>query len=261
MTSLSQKVILVTGANGGFGQQFVKQFLEQGAYLVLTDINQEALEKSVEKIMQSIPNCKGKVLSIFGADLSTKQGCEEVFKTALSGSQKVDILINNAGMINYGSFHEIPAEKWEKLIDVNVLSLMRLSHHFMKYFADKKQGHILNISSVSGFIPTGHGVPYSTSKFAVRGFGLGLHQEAKKLGVKITNVYPFYSPTPLLNTATDGSSKTGTLPKFLYDSPELIVKAAIKGLRKGKLNVYPGWLPRLLFNVNKIFPIPAYLGK
>ena len=261
MKSLSQKVILVTGAAGGFGQQFIKQFLEQGANLILTDINDEILKKVSSEIFTSIPNCKGKILGTFASDISTKQGCESVYNQALSVSSNIDILINNAGLINYGLFHEIPVEKWERMMQVNLMAVMYLSHHFMGYFAKKKAGHILNISSVSGFVPTAHGIPYSTSKFAVRGFGLALSKEAKQFNVNVTNVYPFYSPTPLLQTATDGSAKTKSIPKFLYDSPELIVKAAVKGLRKNKLNVYPGVLPRLIFNFIKLFPITANLDK
>lgn len=261
MKSLSQKVIVVTGAAGGFGQQFIKQFLEQGAHLILTDINKEVLEKVSTEILNAIPNCNGKVLGTFPSDLSTKQGCEEAFENAKSISENIDILINNAGLINYGLFHEIPVEKWEMLMEVNLMAVMRLSHKFMRYFVNKKAGHILNISSVSGYIPTSNGIPYSTSKFAVRGFGIALHREAKPLGINVTNVYPFYSPTPMLNTKVEGSAKPGTLPKFLYDSPELIVKAAVKGLRKNKKSVYPGILPRLLFNVNKLFPISSNLGK
>jgi len=261
MKSISQKVILLTGAAGGFGQEFTKQLLEQGAHLILTDINKDDLDSASSKIFQSIPNCSGKILGVFASDLSTKEGCEATYKNAKSISENIDVLINNAGLINYGLFHEIPAEKWEMLMEVNLMALMRLSHRIMAYFAEKKSGHILNISSVSGYIPTSQGIPYSTSKFAVRGFGLALNREAKPLGINVTNVYPFYSPTPLLNTKTEGSATPGTLPKFLYDSPELIVKAAIKGLRKNKRNVYPGILPRLLYSVNKLFPISGNIGK
>jgi short-subunit dehydrogenase len=261
MKSLSQQVIVVTGAAGGFGQQFIKQLLEQEAHLILTDINKENLEKNSSEILKSIPNCKGKILGVFASDLSTKKGCEETYLNAKSISPQINILINNAGLINYGLFHEIPIEKWERLMQVNIMAVMYLSHSFMNYFVSKKEGHILNISSVSGYIPTSNGAPYSTSKFAVRGFGMALHGEAKQFGINVSNVYPFYSPTPLLQTKTDGSAKTQTIPKFLYDSPELIVSAAIKGLRKNKLHIYPGILSHLLYTLTKFFPIVANLSR
>lgn len=261
MKSLKDKVILITGAAGGFGQQFIHQFLEQGAQLIVTDINKEQLEKVSSEILKSIPDCKGKILGVFASDLSTKNGCNETFIKAVSISPNIDILINNAGLINYGLFHEIPIEKWEKLMQVNVMAVMYLSHYFMNYFVPKKSGHILNISSVSGYIATSYGAPYSTSKFAVRGFGMALHKEAKEFGINVTNVYPFYSPTPLLQTQTDGSSVTQQLPKFLYDSPELIVRSAIKGLRKNKLHVYPGILPRIIYTATKFWPIVGNMSK
>src|ERR1019366_3224628 len=134
MKSLSQQVIVVTGAAGGFGQQFIKQLLEQEAHLILTDINKENLEKNSSEILKSIPNCKGKILGVFASDLSTKKGCEETYLNAKSISPQINILINNAGLINYGLFHEIPIEKWERLMQVNIMAVMYLSHSFMNYF-------------------------------------------------------------------------------------------------------------------------------
>ncbi len=259
--SISQKVVVVTGAAGGFGQEFIKQFLEQGAYLILTDMNKDNLEKVSSEIYHSIPNCKGKILGVFASDLSTKAGCEQTYSNAIAISPQIDILINNAGLINYGFFHEIPLEKWERLMQVNVMAVMYLSHSFMKYFVTKGSGHIMNISSVSGFIATSKGAPYSTSKFALRGFGMALHNEAKEFGINVTNVYPFYSPTPLLNTQSDGSSETKTTPKFLLDSPQLIVRSAIKGLRRNKLHVYPGMLSHLIYMGTKFWPIVGNLAK
>ena len=261
MKSLKGKVILVTGAAGGFGQEFIKQFLELEAHLILTDINKTVLEKIAGEIVESIPNCKGKILGIISSDLSSRKGCEETYINAKLITPDIDILINNAGLINYGLFHEIPLEKWERLMNVNVMAVMYLSHSFMNYFVQRKRGHILNISSVSGFVATAGGTPYSTSKFAIRGFGMALQKEAKPFGVNVTNVYPFYSPTPLLNAQTEGSSTSQSFPKFLMDSPQLIVRSAIKGLRKNKSHVYPGILSPVIYFVSRFFPVVGNLAK
>ncbi len=90
---------------------------------------------------------------------------------------------------------------------------------------------------------------------------MALHGEAKQFGVNVTNVYPFYSPTPLLNTPTEGNFKVQKTPKFLYDSPELIVRSAIKGLRKNKLHVYPGVISRALYQAIKFWPIVGNMAK
>lgn len=261
MKSLSGKKIIITGAAGGFGKEFTKQLLEQGAELILTDIQSSVLEKSSSEIKASIPTCKGKILGIIEANLSTKEGCDTVIEQALKLSPEIDVLINNAGLISYGYFHEMPSEKWETLMNVNVMALMRLSHAFMGYFVKQKKGHILNISSVAGFAGTASGAPYSASKFAVRGFGMSLHSEAKQFGIQITNVYPFYSPTPLLSTKPDGSAKVDKTPDFLYSSPQTIVRAAITGLRKNKLHVYPGIISRLIFFAIKFWPITGKLSR
>ena len=146
-------------------------------------------------------------------------------------------------------------------MNVNLMAPMYLSHHFMNHFVKQGNGHILNVSSVSGFVATSSGAPYSTSKFGVRGFGMALHGEAKQFGINVTNVYPFYSPTPLLSTASDGNFKVSKTPNFLYSSPESIVNAAINGLRKNKLHVYPGAISRILYFAIKFWPIVGNLAK
>jgi short-subunit dehydrogenase len=261
MKNISQKVILITGAAGGFGQEFTKQLLEQGSFLILTDINNEQLQKCSSEIFKSLPSCKGKILGTFSSDLSSKNGCEEAFKKAQAISSSIDILINNAGLVNYGAFHEIPIEKWEQLMQVNLMAPMYLSHHYLNAFNKKGNGHIVNIDSVSGYIATAYGAPYSTSKFGLRGFGMALHAEAKEFGIHVTNVYPFYSPTPLLNTKTEGNFNTPKTPSFLYSSPKTIVSAAINGLRNNKLHVYPGIISKFLYNAIKFWPIVGSLAK
>ena len=261
MKNISQKIILITGAAGGFGQEFTKQLLQQGSSLILTDINNEQLQKCSSEIFKSIPSCTGKILGTFASDLSSKIGCEEAFQKAQTISSSIDILINNAGLINYGAFHQIPIDKWEQLMQVNLMAPMYLSHHFLNAYHKRGSGHIVNISSVSGYIATAYGAPYSTSKFGLRGFGMALHAEAKEFGIHVTNVYPFYSPTPLLNAKTDGNFKTAKTPSFLYSSPQTIVSAAINGLRKNKLHVYPGIISKLLFDAIRFWPIVGSLAK
>lgn len=261
MKSLEKKTILLTGAAGGFGQEFTKQLLLKGAYLILTDINKENLEKISQDLLLSLPNCKGKIIGVIAADISSKSGCKELFEEALTVSPQIDILINNAGLITYGAFNEIPVEKWETLMQVNLMAPMFLSHYYINQNKNRKSGHIVNISSVAGFVATAYGAPYSTSKFGLRSFGMALHTEAKSMGIHVTNVYPFYSPTPMLHTKTEGGFNTPTTPGFLYSSPQTIVAAAIKGLRKNKLHVYPGVISRFLYNAIKFWPIVGSLAK
>ena len=261
MKNISEKVFLITGAAGGFGQEFTKQLLEKGSHLILTDINNEQLEKHSTEILKSIPLCKGKILGTFASDLSSKAGCEEAFNKARNISAAINVLINNAGLINYGAFHEIPMEKWEQLMQVNLMAPMYLSYHYMNAYIHKGSGHIVNISSVAGFVSTAYGATYSTSKFGLRSFGMALHAEAKEYGINVTNVYPFYSLTPMLNTKTEGSFSTPKTPGFLYSSPETIVSAAIKGMQKNKLHVYPGFISNFLYNAIKFWPIVGSLAK
>jgi len=254
MKSLTGKTILLTGANGGLGQEFTRQLLQEGGKLILTDLDEEGLKRTTKDILAILGHAPGKVLKIIGADISTREGCEKVYQETKPVAE-LDILLNNAGVITYGDFYEVPEEKWEKVISVNLLAPMRLIYLFLPDMLKKGTGHIVNVCSLSGIAGTTQSVPYSASKFGLRGFGISLAGELKGTNIKVSTIYPFWIKTGLLNTPVDGKTKIKSLFRLWTYSPEEVAKASIKGIKKEKGHIYPGFFTKFAGFGARLLPI------
>ena len=177
MTDLNEAVVVLTGATGGFGRELTKQLLQAGSQLILSDIDRSALDKLATEISHDT----GKILACIESDLSTRSGCEVLYQQVKSLDVPVDILINNAGIGLYGRMDEVPNDKWERLMQVNLITPMRLSALFVSEMIERRRGHIVNISSLAGWIVPAGMAHYSSSKFGLRGFSMGLWNEVKAL--------------------------------------------------------------------------------
>ncbi|MFH2066143.1 MAG: SDR family NAD(P)-dependent oxidoreductase [Pseudomonadota bacterium] len=251
MSYLSNKKILLTGAAGGFGSEFIRQLLKKSAHLILSDINEEVLTEKAS-LASGTP---GKIISRIAADLSTPEGCERLYLEVKEKAGNIDIIIHNAGMLTYGYFHETPVDSFYKLMQVNTLAPMHISSLFLQDMVKQRNGHIVFLSSVAGFIPTSFETSYSVSKFAIRGFGMALFGELSKMGISVTNIYPFWADTNILNSPSFGRKRAKRVPSFLVDSSEKVVTAAVKGIENRKLHVYPGFFAKATWWISKLWPM------
>ena len=248
---LEGKTILITGAAGGLGSEFARQLLALGAHILMTDRDKEGLTALIE----SLNSGPGKILGAITSDISSAQGCLDLYNEVYGCAPVLDMLINNAGMINYGNFWEIPGAPWETLMRVNLLAPMRLSHLFAAGMVKRGGGHIAFVCSLSGIASTAMSAPYSASKFGMRGFAMALASELKDKGVNATIIYPSWVNTKLLQSPEYGSEKTGSLNSLLAEDPARVVRGAIKGIRKNKLHVCPGVFAKLVWQAAKLMPI------
>ncbi|MGA7938101.1 MAG: SDR family NAD(P)-dependent oxidoreductase [Kovacikia sp.] len=240
MTQLDQAVILITGASGGFGQVLTHQLLSVHSQLILTDLDAAVLQSAVARTQQDVST--GKVLACLAADLSSREGCEALYRDVIALGFVIDILINNAGIAFFGRMDEVPLEEWERLMQINLLAPMRLSTLFAGAMIARRQGHIVNISSLAGWVAPAGLTHYATSKFGLRGFSEGLYQEVKPYNVQVTAVYPFFSRTPILYQ----SPRYGTLaqdmegfPPQMATDPARVIRSTLQGIRRNQLHVFP----------------------
>lgn len=253
MTDLRDAVIVLTGASGGFGQQFIRQTLMQGSQLILTDIDLPRLEAAADAICNTLGSQgQGKILQCVAADLSTPEGCDTLYAAVEHGRHKTDILINNAGIGMFGRFDETPEDKWEGLMQTNLIAPMRLIHRFVPDMIARRKGHIVNLSSLAGWVGTSGLATYSASKYGLRGFGEALMEELAPYNIHVTNVYPFFSKTPILNSPNYGTQVAPPLPDSVTTDPADVIRQVIQGIQKNKQHVFPDrtaktvhWLKRL----------------
>jgi short-subunit dehydrogenase len=254
MTQLYEAVVLITGASGGFGQELTRQLLEASSQLILTDIDEAILCERVKEIQTRVKT--GNILACLSADLSTREGCETLYHQVKTLNVSIDILINNAGIALYGRMDEIPNEKWERLMQVNLLAPMRLSALFATDMIKSQKGHIVNISSAAGWVGIVGLTPYTASKFGLRGFSEGLFNELKDHNVKVTAVYPFFSRTPILQLEKYGTLAKNNLilPEYLVTDPAKVMSQAIQGIIHNKLHVFPDAAAKGIHLLNRYFP-------
>ncbi|MEM7535909.1 MAG: SDR family NAD(P)-dependent oxidoreductase [Chloroflexota bacterium] len=266
MTVLKDAVVLITGANGGFGQQMTRQLLAKESKLILTDINIDALKETAATISDEVRT--GEILGVFGADLSTPSGCEQIYQQAQEISEQtelsVDVLINNAGIAVAGRADEVPTEKGLQILNINLIAPIRLCELFMAGMIERESGHIVNISSLAGWVgPPGLG-HYAATKFGLRGFGLSLYEELKPFNVHVTTIYPFYSDTPILDSPRYGQLAEETeLRDNAITDPADVVAEMIAGIEANQQHVFPDRTGKIINNINRFVPwmLPALLRR
>ena len=254
MTDLHQATIVLTGATGGFGQELTRQLLQAGSQLILSDLNQTALDSYAAKISSEITT--GKIIACLESDLSHRGGCETLYAQIKTLGIPIDILINNAGIGLFGRMDEVPIDKWERLMQVNLIAPMRLSSLFVAEMIERKKGHIVNISSLAGWIAPGGMAHYSSSKFGLRGFSEGLWNEVKPYNVKVTAVYPFFSRTPILQSERYGTlaQNSSGFPEHLATDPAQVMETTIKAIVNNKLHVFPDKMANSIHLLKQYFP-------
>jgi NAD(P)-dependent dehydrogenase (short-subunit alcohol dehydrogenase family) len=129
MNYYSGKTVLITGAYGGFGLQFIAQFLDSGSSLILSDVTIKNIPEALgPQLAKKLPtDLKKKIIAEIPADLSTTQGCRELYENCKKTGRPVDIIVHNAGIAYAGTLIDIPAELCDKVLAINLLSVMQLN--------------------------------------------------------------------------------------------------------------------------------------
>jgi short-subunit dehydrogenase len=247
MTNPTKKTVLITGAGGGFGSHMVRQFRAAGSKLILTDISDDALRVGIE-------DAGGDLVTSLVTDLSTEQGSDALVEHCQAHGVTPDIVVNNAGIAVAGRLDHVPRERWEALMQLNLLAPMRLCDRFLPAMVERGSGHIVNISSIAGWIGSQGLTSYCASKFGLRGFGMALAGELKGSGVHVTNVYPCFSQTPILDSPQYGYEERRGVPPYLVSDPSDVVANALKGVRRNRLHVFPDRHARLIHYMTRFTP-------
>ncbi len=246
------KTVLITGAFGGFGRHFINQLLEAGANLILSDLTAKRLSEVLEK-----KKWEDRVVAVIEADLSTSQGCTKLYDEFTKLGVRLDMIVHNAGVAFLGQFVDVPLQSSEKLLDINLMSVVRLNSRFLPDLIRQGSGHLIYVSSVAGFVATPFGAPYSASKSGLKAFAMAVHGEIKAQGVRTSITYPFWAKTPIMKSQVFGNSNIRTMPDFFASDPEYVVRITLKGAARGKLNIRPGIFSQIMWQATRLMPIIA----
>lgn len=247
MTDLMGKSVLITGAGGGFGRRMTQQFRAAGCRLILTDLDAQLLHGAEEDAGDAL-------LASFTADLAQEDGCTRLVEACRTEQLLPDVLVNNAGIGVAGRLDHVPAERWEMLMQLNLLAPMRLCREFMPGMVERGSGHIVNISSLAGWVGSQGLSAYCASKFGLRGFGESLAADLAETGVQVTNVYPCFSRTPILDSAQFGYEQRRVVPDNLVSEPGEVVAQIVLGVQRNTLHVFPDKHARRIHYLTRFMP-------
>lgn len=187
----TKKVWLITGASKGLGSALVKKLLNEGCKVAATSRSVERLEKEVGISANFLP---------LEVNVTDEQSLRNAISKAIDTFGGIDVVVNNAGYIQFGTLEELSDKEVRQNFDTNVFGVLNVIRTVMPHFRSKKSGYVINISSIAGFVSTFPGCgSYSATKFALVGLTESLFAEAKEFGVKTTIVYPGYFRTKFLD--------------------------------------------------------------
>lgn len=250
MTDLNDAVVLVTGATGGFGRQMTRQFIEAGSRLLLTDLDPDALES----LRQEFDANGNRILGTITADLGDDAGCRGLHDRIQELGYHPDILVNNAGIAVGGRFDHVPSDRWERVIQVNLLAPMRLCYLFLPRMIERGSGHIVNISSIAGWVGSMNLSSYSATKFGLRGFADSLASDYEENGIRISTVYPCFSRTPILDSDQFGFETRREVPDDMLTDPADVVAEIISGVKRDRRDIFPDRLSRRIYLLKRFAP-------
>lgn len=193
--NLTGRVAIVTGASRGIGKEIALALANEGCSLVVCSRNSEQLFKLKAETESFGVQCEA-----VSTDLRQLDNIKKVVEIAVEKFSKIDILINNAGVITKDGIFGVTEEDWDLLMDINLKAQFFLSQCSLKEMIKNKEGYIINISSTVAFGAKPEVTSYSISKGAIVGLSEALYQEAKKHNVKVSTVYPGVTDTEMLRS-------------------------------------------------------------
>jgi NADP-dependent 3-hydroxy acid dehydrogenase YdfG len=184
-TDLSGQVIAVTGASSGIGEATALACAEAGAAVALAARRTER----IEALAQRINAAGGRALAI-ATDVGEEHEARAFVERAHAELGRLDVLVNNAGVMLLGPIENAPTEEWRRMIHANVFGVLYCSHAALPLMRAQGAGHIVNVSSVAGRVARAGSGVYNLTKFGVGAFSESLRQEGVPLGVRVTIIEP-----------------------------------------------------------------------
>lgn len=192
------KIVVITGASSGLGESTARLLSAQGASVVLGARRVDRLRSLVDELTGS----GGKALSV-STDVTYLDQVKKLVDAAVQTYGRIDVMINNAGLMPQSPLERLKVDEWNQLIDVNIKGVLYGIAAALPYMKQQKAGHIINVSSVAGHkVGPGFAV-YAATKHAVRALSEGLRQEVKPYNIRTTVISPGAVATELPNTTTE----------------------------------------------------------
>ena len=192
------KVVVVTGASSGLGEAAVRLLADHGAKLAIGARRTNRLQALADEI-----ESKGGSIFSLGVDVTEKEQVRNLVERAVGTYGRIDVLINNAGIMPLSPIDRYKTDEWDRMIDVNIKGVLYGIAAVLPHMQKQKSGHIINVASVAGHVLFPTGTVYCATKFAVRAISEGLRQEVKPYDIRTTIISPGAVSSELVETISE----------------------------------------------------------
>lgn len=231
---------LITGASSGIGAALARCFARDGHHLVLVARSEDRLQALADTLHAE----HGTRVDVLPTDL-TQPGAAAALASALRRKRRpIDVLVNNAGVLDQGAFSTLRAERHQRQIDLNVSALTAMLAAFVPAMLARGHGRILNVASIAAFQPVPGLATYAATKAYVLSLTESLAEELRGNGVSVTALCPGITATAMLDGATAHNGKLAALPGFLIGDVEAVAAAGYQACLDGDVVVVPGFVNR-----------------
>ncbi len=227
---------LITGASSGIGEALAACFAKAGYNLVLVARSTAKL-KALGKQLAGDYAVKAWVAP---ADLSLPDAARTLASAMQRAKRPIDVLVNNAGILNHGTFVDMPAQYHNAMIDLNITGLTSMIAHFAPSMVARGDGRILNVASIAAFQPVPSLATYAATKAYVLSLTESLSEEFKGTGVSITALCPGITATNMFSGAKAESTQLANLPQFLIGDAKVVAQQGFDACMRGDAIKVPG---------------------
>ena len=250
MEEIKEKIILlnfknpgkavITGASAGLGLSFAKKLAAYGFDLVLIARRKERLQEIATQLESEYSiQCE-----IIPTDLAIVENIEKVADD-IKQISNLDILINNAGFATKGYFADVPLEKDMRMVHVHMTASIQFTYTALQIMRKRKQGVIINVSSLGAFALTPGNVLYDATKSFLNTLSENLRLEVRGMGIKIQALCPGFTRTEFHEVGDLQNFDRSSVPDYLWMTPDYVVSQSLKALGKNRKTIFiPGWRHR-----------------
>lgn len=249
--NLKGKVVLITGASSGFGQDAARLFAAEGASVVLAARRIERMQSQVKDI-----HAQGGEAMATPVDVTNQADIQNMVKSVIENYHQIDILFNNAGFGRLDWLENLDlARDIETQIAVNLTGLIEVTRAVLPHMLERNSGHIINMSSVAGWLAAPTYSVYSATKFGVRGFTDALRREVGPRGIHVSGIYPGPAITEFSeHTGKSSIKKNIKVPGFVAMSSEYVARQVVAIAKRPRRSlVLPWWFVPLIW-LDRAFP-------